>query len=77
MSSQAFICANANEFNKAVLGGDAFYFNNQDEICNWINQPEDLNFVNQSIKNNVSKIETDYSWNSIVDAYENLITSKR
>ncbi len=77
MSSQAFICANANEFNQAVLGKDAYYFNNQEEICALLNKSEDLDFVSQSIKNNLNKIKNDYTWSSIVDAYENLIMIKR
>jgi hypothetical protein len=77
MSSQAFICANGNEFNKAVLGNDAYYFNNEEEICALINKPEDLNFIAQSIKNNLKKVENDYPWSRIVDAYESLILNKR
>lgn len=77
MSSQAFICANDNEFNRAVLGNDAYYFNNQEEICSLINKPDDLGFIDQSIKNNLNKIENEYPWSGIVDAYENLILNKR
>jgi hypothetical protein len=42
-----------------------------------INKPEDLNFIAQSIKNNLKKVENDYPWSRIVDAYESLILNKR
>lgn len=77
MASQAFICANNNQFNKSVLGNDAIYFNNKNEICELINKEQEENFIAESIKNNLCKIEKEYQWSSIVDAYENLITTNK
>jgi Glycosyltransferase len=71
MASQALICAHNNIFNRSILGTDAFYFETT----------EDIKIILLSIqkKNNYDKIEQNklkilelYSWNKIIDEYNNL-----
>ena len=54
MASNALICANDNIFNKSILGEDAFYFNNADQVASCINNGEisdnkRAQFVNNNI----------------------------
>jgi len=78
MGSHAFICAHKNEFNKAVLGDDAIYFENSNDIANALkyHKKEHLNFI----ENNIVKIKTVYEWDFIIRQYEkeflNILNSK-
>ena len=75
MGSSALICAHDNEFNRAILEEDAFYFNCQK--CITILLDKDL-LDNREVytKNNISKVKEKYSWNRIVSEYENFMISK-
>lgn len=78
MASNALICAHNNIFNRSILGDDAFYFQ----------QAEDITSVNQVTKdehqdklaNNLMKIKEVYDWDVIIDNYEhylqNLLATK-
>jgi glycosyltransferase involved in cell wall biosynthesis len=72
MASGSVIAAHDNPFNKAVLGDDAFYFSNSDDIKNIIGSfaQEDHLAMKQ---NNLRKINDSYSWEKIITQYEQFI----
>lgn len=71
MGSNALICANNNEFNSAILGIDAFYFTIAEEVADVVKSALKKEHL-EKIENNRKKIEELYSWEKIVDEYENL-----
>ncbi len=72
MAAQALVAAHDNMFNRAVLGDDALYFQNRERVCSIItnDEPENAGFI----KNNLLKIEQNYSWDNIISEYERLFT---
>ena len=74
MSSHALICAHDNEFNKAILEGDAFYFSCKKCIIPLLNQ-EEINETNGFISNNIEKIKQKYSWKKVISDYESYMIS--
>lgn len=71
MASSSLICANDNPFNKNILGDDAFYFNNEkdiEEIIDKVIKGDEL----YKIKNNLIKIEDEFSWIKVNAMYEQL-----
>ncbi len=73
MASQALICAHNNIFNEAVLGRDAYYFKNAADLALVFNS-ENLSQNRETfIPNNLLKIEQQYNWIKIIDAYEDLM----
>lgn len=69
MSSHALICAHDNEFNRSVLGKDAFYFSCKKCIIPLLNQDE-INEADEFISNNIEKIKQRYSWRKVISDYE-------
>lgn len=69
MASQSKIIAHNNPFNKVILGNDARYFSCPNEISscliNW-----EVEISEEELVNNLTKIETHYNWQKVVDAYE-------
>ena len=74
MSSQSLICAHNNEFNKAILLDDAFYFNCDKCITSLLNKSE-ISERNQYVSHNIEKIKIKYSWDTIVSDYESFMNS--
>lgn len=74
MGSKALICANNNEFNSAILGKDAFYFNTSNEVTKVIDSIKKVDY-NQYMDNNIEKIKNIYEWETIIDQYENFLMS--
>lgn len=70
MASNALICAHDNPFNKAILQQDAFYFTTKSEVQSYIEKTEKKNFSNH-LNNNIDKIKSLYSWEKIIEDYEN------
>lgn len=71
MSSGALIAAHDNVFNKSILESEAFYFSNVDEVSQLFSL--DTNDLRSGyITKNIEKIETLYTWDKIIDDYENL-----
>lgn len=70
MASNSLIVAHNNNFNKTVLGEDAFYFSNLQEVKDIlemeINEEKQKSFK----KNNGTKISQYYTWEYIIDLYE-------
>lgn len=75
MGCEALIAAHDNEFNKSVLGSDAFYFSIPHEISALLEKPSRDERSAVFIRNNYAKIERDYSWNKIISQYEQLMTN--
>lgn len=69
MASQALICAHNNIFNRSILGEDAFYFENADDIARCI-EGKDKERQRDIVLANELKIKQQYSWDRIVNQYE-------
>jgi glycosyltransferase involved in cell wall biosynthesis len=72
MASNALIIAHNNSFNKSILKEDAFYFENANQVANFIGslkKQDYLHFVNQ----NNFKIENEFKWDSINKRYLDLM----
>ncbi len=70
MASSATITAHQNEFNRAVLGDDAYYFTTPVDVASIMNKQEVIR--PDFVKSNREKIATQFSWNTIIDKYETL-----
>ncbi|MFT6165727.1 MAG: glycosyltransferase involved in cell wall biosynthesis [Vicingaceae bacterium] len=72
MASSAFIVAHENEFNGAVLESDALYFKTAAKVSEILNQqvtsPVRLSYIDANRK----KIEEFYTWENIINSYEDL-----
>ncbi|HEX5314561.1 MAG TPA: DUF1972 domain-containing protein [Gammaproteobacteria bacterium] len=81
MADGALICAHDNVFNRAVLGDDALYFSAMEEVAESIRREEEnLKLRPLIVENNLAKVRSQYSWQTISDAYEALflrISAKR
>ena len=71
MGSSALICANDNEFNSMILGRDALYFSNADDVAKVLNSTV-YEQNREKIENNRKKILDLYTWENIVNKYEKL-----
>lgn len=71
MSSNALIVANDNIFNKSILENDAFYFSDANDVSNLLNGVTE-NKRTEFIQNNILKINTLYTWDKIINDYEQL-----
>ena len=69
MASDSLVVAHDNQFNKAILNTDAFYFQDADGVMailkNITNKEDHRHFLD----NNREKIENIYSWDIINNAY--------
>ncbi len=74
MASNALIAAHNNEFNKSILEQNAFYFDNIDEVSSLINNIDKIEERRCEYSDrNKKRIENDFSWNKIIQLYENII----
>jgi glycosyltransferase involved in cell wall biosynthesis len=70
MASNSLICANDNPFNKYILGTDAIYFQDSNDVANHL-----LNVVYHQdqyqlmLEENSEKIASIYDWELIIDQY--------
>lgn len=72
MASSALIVAHNNQFNKAILETEAFYFSTAGDIAEVINSPLNREKQSKWVNDNREKISKLYSWEVIIQAYENL-----
>lgn len=70
MACSCMICAHDNTFNREVLGDNAMYFNDRNDVSNAVDLLERNEIQRQKIKNNLERIETIYNWESVTDQYE-------
>lgn len=70
MASNSLICANNNDFNKYILGNDAIYFNDANDVANHLlnTNYSDISFQSMLIEN-TNKINNIYDWELIIDQY--------
>lgn len=73
MACQTQLVAHRNEFNQSILGNDAYYFSNSDELSTLLKSQNLLN--NDHKANNHQKIEKNYSPEFITNQYETLFES--
>ena len=74
MGCSSLIAAHKNEFNESVLESDAFYFTNDDEVKSILDSKTKLsNEAKSMVLKNYSKIESSYSWDKIVQQYEEIL----
>ncbi len=69
MASSAFIIANNNPYNKAVLKNNGLYFSDYKQIADILNNNDKKDVFDSQIKNNLAEIETKYSPQTIIDSY--------
>jgi len=72
MAASSVVCAHNNPFNQAVLGEDAFYFKDEKEISDILNNKLGKPLHHGFIENNILKIKTKYSWKSVIQGYYDL-----
>ncbi|MDD3769169.1 MAG: DUF1972 domain-containing protein [Sulfuricurvum sp.] len=72
MGSNALVCAHENEFNAAILGPDALYFQNSDDVAQTLYSVQKAEY-DRYLENNRKKIRDLYAWDSIIDRYEALM----
>ena len=65
MSCEAYICAHKNEFNMEVLGENAAYFCNSNDVARVIATSPDETSRKSGIRNNLQKILEEYTWEKI------------
>jgi glycosyltransferase involved in cell wall biosynthesis len=71
MASNALICAHDNIFNQAILGTDALYFTESEQVSEAlrnVHKPRYASFLDH----NRRKIQTTYHWPVIIDQYLDL-----
>lgn len=72
MAASAFICAHNNPFNRAVIGNNGLLFDTPLDISNII-EKGDYNYNRQArLDDNIERIRTKYSWQSVIDSYFSL-----
>jgi glycosyltransferase involved in cell wall biosynthesis len=74
MASGSLIAAHNNEFNRAVLQSDAYYFNNAEGIVLLIKQLEQQEQTTDMVSNNMNKIRSTFNWPAVISGYEEFIT---
>ena len=73
MADKPLIVAHNNPFNQAVLGNDAFYFSNANDIKQIIEKPQMIEDANARITRNFQKIKEIYNWEKVIEQYESFI----
>lgn len=72
MASDSLICANDNNFNRSILGSDAFYFLTAKNVSLHLQNIEtNAETCIKMIQNNRKKVAEIYSWDNIVNQYFN------
>lgn len=72
MATSCIICAHDNEFNKSVLGSEAYYFNHKNNISGLLNNNGDETKINW-IENNIKKLHKDYNLDVLINKYHKLL----
>lgn len=75
MAGEAVIAAHNNEFNRAVLHNDGFYFNTAGEVTQLIDAISHSEKTKEMQYNNLKRIKEQFSWPVIIDQYEAMIIS--
>jgi glycosyltransferase involved in cell wall biosynthesis len=76
MGCRSLIAAHGNEFNKSVLGADAFYFSGIADVSSILEKTDrDAPGPVRMVESNFEKIRVNYSWDKIVARYEKLMVT--
>lgn len=75
MASNSLIAAHNNDFNRGVLGDDAFYFSTAQELTDIIRNTKSKKEHSSFTDNNHKKIRDQYNWPRIVDEYEKVLVA--
>ncbi len=70
MASDALLAAHKNEFNASILGNDAYFFSNADDVRKIVSEVTKDDAARNKINANRDKIRNLYSWEKILDRYE-------
>ncbi len=70
MACSSMICAHDNPFNREVLGDNATYFLDLNDIANAADLMERNSIQKEKIKANLQKIKDTYNWDLVTDQYE-------
>jgi glycosyltransferase involved in cell wall biosynthesis len=73
MSGRALVAAHRNEFNKAVLGSDAFYFSTADEVRQLAETVRRAEKEKRMIENNFHKITDQFNWPEVIRQYDEFL----
>lgn len=73
MANGSIIVAHDNEFNRAVLKEDAYYFKSADDVLQLVVKSNGHKESTRMVENNFVKIEEQYNWPKIVNMYEEFI----
>ena len=73
MASEALIAAHQNPFNHAVLTNDAYYFSDVQEVRHLVETVQRNNHELAMVKNNLQKIQNQFSWETVIDQYQEYI----
>ena len=71
MGDKALIAAHDNEFNRAVINEDGYYFRSAEEVRQLT---ASVNPQGDRVENNLAKISTQYNWPAIIQQYDAFIT---
>ena len=70
MACSTMILAHDNDFNRAVLGEDANYFTDDQEVRHALENLERDELQQRRIQDNLNKIREKYNWEVVTDQYE-------
>ena len=73
MASKALIAAHDNDFNKAVIQHNGYYFQSKTDVKELIETISRSNIGEKMVCNNLKKIKEEFNPQHIVDEYENFI----
>lgn len=73
MAAPAPVCAHDNPFNRAVLGEDAVWFRNSEDVTRLLQQLPDEGWWQEAKNRNLLKIKEKYSWERVIDGYLDLL----
>lgn len=72
MASNSLICAHRNPFNMSILGDDAYFFEDDQDVADILKRISRNANEKRKIDSNFLKIVTDYNWAKVIEQYEKL-----
>ncbi len=72
MGAGALIGAHNNQFNRSVLGPNAFYFDTPQQITRLIDHPPDAALRQQHTESGIRRISEKYQWPAVIEAYHQM-----
>ncbi len=73
MATSRTVCAHNNEFNKSVLGDEALYFKDKNDISRFLNNETVRELKTEWIENNLNKLKNSYNMDYIINKYQKLL----